>query len=101
MEKQVEIVAEAGVNHNGSLDRALALIDAAAGAGADVVKFQTFKSEKVISRSAPKAAYQKRTTDAGESQLDMVRALELDAAAHRALIARTAEPGLRFLSTPS
>src|SRR5258706_15273406 len=96
----VEIVAEAGVNHNGSLDRALALVDAAAAAGADGVKFQTFKSGNVISRSAPKAAYQKQTTDAAESQLDMVRALELDEAAHRRLMERAAERALRFLSTP-
>src|SRR5258706_9226844 len=96
----VEIVAEAGVNHNGSLDRALALVDAAAATGADVVKFQTLKSGNVSSRSAPKAAYQKQPTDAAESQLDMVRALELDEAAHRRLMERAAERALRFLSTP-
>ena len=94
------IIAEAGVNHNGSLSRALAMVDEAAEAGADIIKFQTFKSEDVVSRSAPKADYQKRTTGTVESQLEMARKLELDNAAHRALFQRCQEKGIEFLSSP-
>lgn len=94
------VIAEAGVNHNGSLQRALDLVDAAAAAGADIVKFQTFRAGRLASRSAPKADYQKRETGAAESQLDMLRTLELDEAAHRTLITRCAEKGIEFLSTP-
>ena len=83
----VRIIAEAGVNHNGSLKLALRLIDVAADAGADVVKFQTFTAEKVISRYASKADYQLTTTDASESQLDMVRKLQLSEKDHHELIA--------------
>jgi N-acetylneuraminate synthase len=94
------IIAEAGVNHNGSLDMALGLIDAARASGADVVKFQTFKSESVISRHALKADYQVSTTGGQESQLDMVRKLEFDLATHRRLVAHCARVDIRFLSTP-
>lgn len=100
MTNRVFIIAEAGVNHNGSLDMALQLIDAAAEAGADAVKFQTFKSEAVISRFAVKAEYQAKTTGGDESQLEMVKKLELDGAAHRALVAHCAKRGIQFLSTP-
>ncbi|OZA19495.1 MAG: N-acetylneuraminate synthase [Rhodobacterales bacterium 17-64-5] len=93
------IIAEAGVNHNGDVDLALKLVDKAAEAGADFVKFQTFKASKLASGTAAKAAYQKSTTDAGESQLDMLRRLELPPAAHRVLIDRCAEKGISFLST--
>ncbi len=96
----VRVIAEAGVNHDGSPERALALVDAAAGAGADVVKFQTFKAEALVSRGAPKAGYQLQTTGAAESQLDMLRRLELTPADHVRLIARCAERGVEFLSTP-
>ncbi len=94
------IIAEAGVNHNGSLDLAKKMIDAAVEAGADAVKFQTFKAEKVVSRYAPKAEYQKQTTDKTESQLDMVRKLELDKVAHEKLLAYCHSRNIQFLSTP-
>jgi N-acetylneuraminate synthase len=94
------IVAEAGVNHNGDVNMAKQLIDVAASAGADAVKFQTFRTEHVISRGAPKAEYQTRTTDPSESQLDMVRKLELGEAEHETLIAHATQKGIAFLSTP-
>jgi N-acetylneuraminate synthase len=97
---QVLIIAEAGVNHNGSVDMALRLIDVAAEAGVDVVKFQTFNTSKVIARHAPKAQYQRETCGADESQFDMVRKLELDAAAFHRLAEHCATRRVEFLSTP-
>ena len=94
------IIAEAGVNHNGDLSLAKSLVECAAESGADAVKFQTFKAEKVISPSAPKAAYQKATTGEGESQLEMVRKLELSYNEFRALYHYCQEKNIIFLSTP-
>lgn len=94
------IIAEAGVNHNGSLNLALQLIDAAAVAGADAVKFQTFKAGHLVSRSAPKAEYQRATTDQDESQFEMVQKLELGEEEHRRLLEHCRLRGIQFLSTP-
>lgn len=94
------VIGEAGVNHNGSVDVAFQLVDAAVRAGVDAVKFQTFVADRLASPTAPKAAYQLRTTDRGESQLDMLRRLELSPDAHRDLIAYCDDRGILFLSTP-
>jgi len=96
----VFIIAEAGVNHNGSLDLAKRLVDVAVDAGADAVKFQTFKTENLVSRNAKKADYQKETTDTSESQFDMIKKLELDMDIHQKLIDHCQENNIMFLSTP-
>jgi len=94
------IIAEAGVNHNGDLNLAHQLIDGAVNAGADAIKFQTFKAERLATADAPKAAYQLAATNAGESQFEMLHRLELDADTHRALIAHCRDKHMLFLSTP-
>jgi N,N'-diacetyllegionaminate synthase len=96
----VFIIAEAGVNHNGSIKLAKELIDMAVESGADAVKFQTFKAENLVSKTAEKADYQKKTTDASESQFDMIKKLELDVSAHKELLTYCQEKGIMFLSTP-
>jgi len=100
MSERTLIIAEAGVNHNGSVEMALQLVDAAADAGADVVKFQTFNTAQLVARHAPKARYQQQAGGAGESQFEMVRRLELDAAAFHRIAGRCAARGIEFLSTP-
>lgn len=94
------IIAEAGVNHNGSLELARKLIDAAYEAGVDAVKFQTFQASALATRSAEKAVYQKVACDAEESQLEMLKRLELDVDAHRQLLDYCNKLGIQFLSTP-
>lgn len=100
MDSHVYIIAEAGVNHNGSLSMAKELVGVAAAAGADAVKFQTFRADRLVSGSAPKAEYQKKSSGAGESQHDMLKRLELGEDAHRELIRHCRSHGIQFLSTP-
>jgi N,N'-diacetyllegionaminate synthase len=100
MNNRTIIIAEAGVNHNGDIKIAEQLIEAAALAGADMVKFQTFITEEVISKDAPKADYQKATTGNTESQFDMVKKLELSHEAHYHLQKHCVKNGIEFLSTP-
>ena len=94
------IIAEAGVNHNGNVKTAMEMIEVAADAGADAVKFQTFQSELVVSKSAPKADYQMQTTGKTESQYEMIKKLELSVDEHRELIAHSKKCGVEFMSTP-
>jgi len=96
----VFIIAEAGVNHNGSIGNAYRLIDVAVESGANAVKFQTFRAESLVSKSAKKADYQKQTTNELESQFEMIKKLELDVDAHKKLIKYCNEKGIMFLSTP-
>lgn len=100
MKHKTVIIAEAGVNHNGSLDMAIEMVDVAAAAGADAVKFQTFKAERMITVNAPKAGYQIETTASVKSQLEMVKKLELDETAHKALFHHCLEKGIQFISAP-
>lgn len=100
MGKKTLIIAEAGANHNGSLDTAFKLVDAAVEAGSDIVKFQTGKADKVISKYAAKAEYQKKTSDVNESQLEMCRKLDLDYPAHSELNNYCQQKRIAFLSSP-
>lgn len=100
MENKVLIIAEAGVNHNGNLDLAMKMVDKAKEAGADIIKFQTAKPELVISRFAEKAEYQKDTTGAEESQLEMCRKIHLTFEEYKPLKKHCEEVGIKFLSTP-
>ena len=94
------IIAEAGVNHNGSIKLAKKLIDVAANAGADYVKFQAFKADNLISKNTEKADYQKKITSSNESHYEMIKKLELDFNAHSELMDYSRTRGISFLSTP-
>ena len=94
------IIAEAGVNHNGDVVIARKLVDVAVEAGADAVKFQTFKAGKIVTAAAAKAIYQAENTGAAETQLEMLKKLELSEEAHKELISYCRDKGIIFLSTP-
>ena len=96
----VFVIAEAGVNHNGSVAMALRLVDEAAAAGADAVKFQSFRAHLLAAPDAPRAAYQREATGSSGGQLEMLRALELSADEHRRIAAHCRERGIEFLSSP-
>lgn len=98
--KPTYIIAEAGVNHNGSLSMAIELVNAASEAGANAVKFQTFKASNIVTKSAPKAGYQELNTDTVESQYEMLKKLELSAEDHQILIDHCNKMNIDFLSTP-
>ncbi len=100
MNSKVFIIAEAGVNHNGDIAIAKKLIDVAAACGADAVKFQTFKADKLVSKNAQKADYQKLATGINESQYEMLKKLELDIDNHKELAAYCKLKNIMFLSTP-
>jgi N,N'-diacetyllegionaminate synthase len=100
MKNSVYIIAEAGVNHNGSIDLALQLIDAATDLGVDCIKFQTFKASRIVTIDSPKADYQLKVTSQSESQLEMLQKLELTYNDYLLLINRCKEKGIDFLSTP-
>ena len=92
------IIAEAGVNHNGDIKLAKLLVDAAANAGANLVKFQTFNAELLATEAAPKAKYQTQTTDAAQSQVEMLSDLELSPQSHEALVSHCLSRGIDFSS---
>ena len=96
---EVIVIAEAGVNHNGDLDNAIKLIDVAAKAGADFVKFQTFKAKKLVTKQAQKATYQKENTGGTDSQFEMLRQLEIPPDWYPKLLQRCKEKEIDFLST--
>ena len=96
---QASIIAEAGVNHNGDIELAKQLVNAAADAGADFIKFQTFKAERLATYAAPKAEYQTRTTDKAQSQFSMLSQLELNSEMHEILINHCRNLNIGFFSS--
>lgn len=100
MPSKTLVIAEAGVNHNGSLDLALRMVDEAARVGADAIKFQTFKAESLVTKGAPKAEYQQKNAGADGDQFSMLKALELSQHAHEQVARRCIECGIEFMSTP-
>lgn len=99
MQNKVIIIAEAGVNHNGDINKAFRLVDAAKEANVDYVKFQTFKAEKLVTKTAKKAEYQTRNTEKSDSQFDMLRQLELSEKNQEKLISYCEKKKIKFLST--
>ena len=93
------IIAEAGVNHNGSISTAKKLVEEASNAGANFIKFQTFKTEELLTKNAPKASYQVKNTVKNESQYEMIKRLELDYEDHKELIKHCKKNNIEFLST--
>jgi len=100
MNPRTYIIAEAGVNHNGSLDLARKMVVVAKECGADAIKFQTFKTEKLVSKNAPKALYQKNNMGGGDSQFEMLKKLELSEQDFKELFELSNKTGIEFLSTP-
>src|SRR3979409_1225492 len=100
MHRRTMIIAEAGVNHNGDCGRALALVEAAARAGADVCKFQSFRADRLATAAAAKAGYQQVTTGSGQSQLEMLRALELSEDDERRIAEACSAANITYMSTP-
>ena len=94
------VIAEVGVNHNGSLDLALRSIDVAADAGADAVKFQTFRAEKLVTHAAPTARYQAENTGKQQTQFQMLKSLELSESDHQVIVEHCRSRGILFMSTP-
>ena len=99
MPNRTLIIAEAGVNHNGDIKIAKQLIDVAADCGADYVKFQTFSADRIVTKSADKAEYQKQSSDSSESQFEMLKRLELSVEMHLKLIEHCKHKSIKFLST--
>jgi len=99
--KKTYIIAEAGVNHNGKIDLAIELITKAKEAGADCVKFQTFKAEQIVTETSPKANYQLLVTDSNESQFEMLKKLELKMEHYPILLSHCKKIEIDFMSTPT